>query len=833
MKKIFTSLCVALLCSGAAFAQAVLNGTTYVVDTICQRQEGPGIVFTQVRLADYPLNAYVLEMDMTNPYNRIETTQAYNTLGKQETLANAYTRHKAEGKKPIAACNGNFWVVTGHGEPWISFMLGTPFGAVVYNDTTFVNTNTTSDLWNGGPTRTASAAVAKDKTLYLGRFLWSGKVSSSKFSNALSLVQINKRCQAGELALFSQPYGRTRTLNAQDGSNFVYLTMKSDSKWAVNADMKFVVADVKLNTNGLTLGDYDAVLVGEGDAYEPELAKLSVGDEITINEGWVTMDGTTVAPLIENMVEGNAQVMKDGELTARNNDESYNSMTYSRCAYGCDKTGKKLYMMVIDMSTNEYGRSSGCSTTIMCQLWKYMCPDLWNVVNFDAGGSAQMMLNGSVINKTTEGTPRAVACGWMLYSSAPGDDKTIASIKFENPHLSMPVLSSYSPKIIGYNQYGEVVDRDVKVTYEIDSNIGTSEGSVVVANATPGIGKITAKYGDGITVTAPIVTKAAQMAIRIQPQILIDATREYSVEVVSEIGRSTFNYNPAHLTWTNTDSNVASLTDGVLKGLKEGESEITCSLNGFSDTTSVKVEIAKAPTMNLDWTGWTLKSTGGKNLVLSSDGVLSMTYSGGRGPYISLAKEAYFYSLPDKIYLDFTSTIPLQYIQVDFRSNTMTESNYLVLGKEDGGYEANKEYKIELPISDLGDPNDLALYPISLRSIRFTPRTSGFTSGANSITFHGLYGEYKNYSGVEEAKVSNNEVKIYPNPVTDGVFTVCAANADKADVSVYNQAGALVYEKTLNVNGGSATVEAGLASGIYFVKVATAEKTAVNKLLVK
>ena len=102
-------------------------------------------------------------------------------------------------------------------------------------------------------------------------------------------------------------------------------------------------------------------------------------------------------------------VMKDGELTSRNYDESYNSMTYSRCAYGCDKTGKILYMMVVDKSTNDYGISAGCSTAEMCQLWKYLCPDLWNVTNFDAGGSAQMMLNGSVINKTTEGTPRAVA----------------------------------------------------------------------------------------------------------------------------------------------------------------------------------------------------------------------------------------------------------------------------------------------------------------------------------------------------------------------------------------------------------------------------------------
>lgn len=833
MKRIITSMCAALLCTGAAFAQAVIDGNTYTVDTICQRQEGPGIVYTQVRLDKYPMNAYVLEMDLNNKYNRIETTHAYNTLGKQETLANAYERHKAEGKKPIAACNANFWVVTGHGEPWISFMLGTPFGAVVYNDTTFVNTNTSTDTWNGGPNRTGSVAIDHNKMLYVGRHKWSGSVSSSKFSTNLKLIQINKRCRAGELALFSKPYGRTRTLNADEGSSFIYLNLKEGSTWQVNKNMTFVVADTKLNTYGLTLGDYDAVLVGHGDTYGPELAKLAVGDELTIKEGWTTIDGDKVSPWIENMVEGNATIMKDGELTDRNYDETYNSQVYSRCAYGTDKTGKKLYMMVIDMSTNEYGQSKGCSTATMCQLWKYLCPELWDAVNFDAGGSAQMMLNGSVINKTTEGSPRAVACGWMLYSSAPGEDKTIASIKFENPHLKMPVLASCTPKVIGYNQYGEVVDRDVKVTYDVDANIGSFDGTAVVANATPGIGRITAKYGDNITVTAPIVTEPAQMAIRIKPQILIDS-REYPIEVVSQIGRDNFSYNPTHLTWTNSNPDVISIENGVLKALKEGESTISCELNGFTDQTTVKVEIAKSAEMNLNWTDWTLKSTGAKNMVLSGDGKLSMTYNGGRGAYISLSKEEKFYSIPDKIYLDFTTTIPMQYLQIDLRSNIMNTTNYLTFGREDGGYEAGQRYKIELPISELGDPSDLEIYPIHLNQIRFTPRTSGFTKGDNSIIFHGLYGVYNRIEGAEDIKAAEmNNVKVYPNPVTDGTFTVCAAGAETATVNIYNQAGALLQTNNLTVNGGSATVDTDLQAGIYFVKVTTDTTTSVQKLIVK
>ena len=77
------------------------------------------------------------------------------------------------------------------------------------------------------------------------------------------------------------------------------------------------------------------------------------------------------------------------------------------------------------------------------------------------------------------------------------------------------------------------------------------------------------------------------------------------------------------------------------------------------------------------------------------------------------------------------------------------------------------------------------------------------------------------------------EIKVFPNPVTDGVFTVCAAGAEKAEVSVCNQAGAVVLAKTLTVNGGSATVEAALPAGIYFVKVVTDETSEVAKIIVK
>lgn len=834
MKRIFTLIFSITAGISAMMGAVTVGTTTYQVDTISQRQIGPGLVNTILRLPDFPLNVYILEMDLNNQYNRVETTQAYDILGKQETLANAYQRHKAEGKKPLAGCNANFWCVQGHGEPWISFMLGTPFGGVVYNDTTYVNTNEALDTWNGGPYRTASAAIDHNKVLYMGRKMWRGFAKNPKFVADRQFMQINKRCLDGEMAIFTKQFGTTRVMQVPDGSTFVYMSLKDGESWGVNKDTKLVVKEIKAATSGLTLGSYDLCLVGHGDANIADLAKLVAGDEVTINHGWATIDEeNNVSPFIENLVEGNAPVMHKGELTERNEDEGYNSMVYSRTMYGSSADGKILYMVCADKSTGQYGLSAGCTTAQLCTMLKQWCPAVSEIVNFDAGGSAQMLVGGNIINKTTEGTPRAVACGWMLYSIAPGTDTNVASIQFEKPHVKMPIFTTYTPKILGYNQYGELVNEDVQgVVFSANNDVITASGSVITAGSKPGFGLVSATY-NGYTISKTVEVVESNLAIRIKPTILIDAKREYPMEVSSTLNGESFLCNPAAMNWGVDNTAVANITNGVLKGATEGTTAINCSYKSFSDATNVKVEIAPTPVMAQSWADWTLKGTGFSNLALSSAGKLSFNYAYSRGANCTITKDITFYSLPDKIVLDFVSDIPLQYIQVDMRSNTMTSANYLTYGKNDGGFEAGKRYELELKISDLGLPTDLILYPISLKNIKFMPPTSGITSGAYNITMNSLYAQYSSYSGTESIIADGtSSIKVYPNPVTDGVLNVCASGVENAKVDIFNQAGVLVVSKELP--GATSTIDmSDLAKGLYLVKVVTAIDSKVSKIVVK
>ena len=81
-RKTFLSLVLSLLACVSAHADFVIDGTTYGVDTLVHRQVGPGMVNTIVRIPGYPLNVYVMEVDLNNPNNRVETTIGYNTVGR-------------------------------------------------------------------------------------------------------------------------------------------------------------------------------------------------------------------------------------------------------------------------------------------------------------------------------------------------------------------------------------------------------------------------------------------------------------------------------------------------------------------------------------------------------------------------------------------------------------------------------------------------------------------------------------------------------------------------------------------------------------------------------
>ena len=792
MKRIITTQ-IMLIVAVAVMAQVVIGGNDYKVDTLFMRQLGPGITNTIIRIPDYPLNVYLLEADMNNPYNRIETMQGQGTVGKTELLTAAARRYSTPSKRVLAGCNANFWCVSGQGTSSI-YMLGSPYGAVVRNDTIYTNTNNANDTWDGGPSRTAATAIDHNKNLIFGHFTWAAQLTSSRLESPLAINKVNRRNRNNEMCLWNEAFSRTRQFETnwvsadETGNNHTdnyYLELAEGSTWQVSKPMRFVIVNIVNDADRQTLGNYGACLTATG-SFKEAMAVHTVGDTITITQGWTTNEPESehFTPWIENMVEGNAPVMHLGQLTGRNTDEAYNSQVYSRTGYGCSADGRRLYMIVIDKSTHpQYGLSAGCSTTVMCEILKSLYPDVSEVVNFDAGGSAEMLANGAIINKTTEGNPRAVSNGWLLESVAPTDNE-VAMIRFAEHKVTLPIYASATPQLLAYNQYGDLINDDLKgFTLSCDDAIGIADGETVTAGGNAMTGTLTATY-NGLTATVPIITLAAQPAIAVSPMILVD-NREWNVDVTATVAGKTYFYDAARLGWSVDDPNIVAVNDGKIMGLKNGKTGITCQIGEFLDTDSVTVEISDHPYLYQDWTdGWTLTGSGAKNIVLDSNGNLTFTYSNTRAPYVKMLTSRTFYSLPDTIGLTFSATLPIDYVQIDVRNTHFSGMNYQKFDNGGVGFEPGNDYSLTLDLNQLGGADRLATFPLTLREIRFVPDKTTATAGDHAIAIKALYAHYPVEQPIINGDV-NADGKVNVSDVTtlvNMILGIIPKDAERADV---------------------------------------------------
>ena len=530
-------------------------------------------------------------------------------------------------------------------------------------------------------------------------------------------------------------------------------------------------------------------------------------------------------------------VMRKGELTKFNETEAYNSQIYSRTGYGCSADGKMLYIIVIDKSTDPvYGTSAGCNTATMCEIARYF--GCYNMANFDAGGSAEMLVDGAIVNRTTEGNPRAVANGWLVYSTAPEDDNTVTAIEFDQSSLKAPIYSTFSPVIRAYNKYGAVVTPDLKgFTLSCDPALGSCEGESFTAAGTSGEGVLTAEY-NGVKATATVSVMEAQMGIRVK-SILIDATRRYPMEVEAELEGKTYSYNPANITWTVDDPSVAVIDEsGVLSGLAEGHTTVKASVGSFSDEAEVTVEIAPEARMeDCNLGEWTVKASSGMTgAKMAADGTVSYTYATPRDPNIQISGTKTFYSLPDRIRFEFESSLPVTFITVDFRAPANTRANLVkVLPAEGETFAAATPHVVDIPISLLGSPDDIALYPLSIRSLKLTTTTSTANKGEQTMRFKALYAEYDNYAsaGIDApAAAPRAAFAMSPNPVDAGCrFYV--RGADISLVEIYNAAGVRVARHATDGKAEVAGIDAPSAPGTYFVRVNSAEGFSTAIMIVK
>jgi hypothetical protein len=397
----------------------------------------------------------------------------------------------------------------------------------------------------------------------------------------------------------------------------------------------------------------------------------------------------------------------------------------------------------------------------------------------------------------------------------------VARLEFYDVSLLAPSFSSYSPTIIAYNQYGDVIDYDFKgYTLSCAPELGSCDGNTFIAGGTSMTGPLTASY-NGVSVSKDITVQNSPVTLRFKP-ILIDNVREYTMEVNATIGSNVYTYDPSRLDWTVDDNSVVELSEaGVLRGLRNGSTNISVNIGDYNDQTPVTVEIASAPQLDVtDYNDWTFRGSGASDVTMAADGTVNFTVAVARlAPSVELVKTVPFYSLPESLKVTFESDLQIDKVQADVRSPLDTRSNYNDLTNGDAGYAAGTTHTVDFPLSGFADTADLINFPLSLNSLKFTFPKDSSLNGAHYVKVSSIQTVYSNYSGVESVaqdRLAADKVAVAVN----GKNLSVASGSSMRSVSIYSVSGALLSR--VAVSGNQASINAGnIAPGVYMVIVET------------
>ena len=698
-----------------------IQGTEYTVDTLFHNQIGPGTTQTSLWFRNATtldaLRVFYTTMDMTNPYLSLRGVCATDKLAGNEKISGMAERKSKPGARYMVGVNGDFFYTRGTTSRGVS-TVGTPYGSTIVDGVIYRARNNAREYKN--------FVVATDGSLYADPFFFSGSIVAADGSQA-TVGGINTysgevpASNVDKVTIYNDLYyGHTWHWNGWE----VLAVVADGEKFETAKPFKMRIVSAPTGDGDMTIPEGHYVLHGQGAA-SSFIQNLKEGDEVTVTLSW-TAKGKSVEPY--QIVTGNPKILEDGVTLQSEADRGDANTRQPRAAIGYSDGGKKAYFMVVD------GRSplsSGVRTTWLADIMRYA--GATDAMNVDGGGSSVLYTSTlGVRNKPSDGNERADGNAFYAVSSAPDDD-AVASIRFVDFALHSPKYGVYTPKFYGYNQYGMLVNTDVKgVTISCPESLGHVIGDTTFyADGTAREGALTATY-QGATVSMPIQILDGVDNIKIaNDSIITNGYKEYTVDVQTTIGENVMNISPLALTWKSLDESIVSIGEhtGVLKGLRNGKTQVVGVLGEICDTMQVSVEIPEARVMpidpNLDITTWKLSQTGGKDVVATAVGNgFDYTYTGvsARSPKIVLTKTFRLWSLPDMIRVRVNpGEAPVKNFVFGLRANGGSMIYHTITP---AAITANKEMVVDLPTADWCTATDMANYPISLISIQLNMNAS-------------------------------------------------------------------------------------------------------------
>lgn len=373
----------------------------YTFETVETTNLENGCKLLHIQEKQTPWNIYAIEVDLTNPKNKIELALANDKVAwekavNKETLASIVERKNASGEKVLAGINADFFDMTS----------GRQFVTTVHN----------GEVGSTGITEKPHAALLIDvnEKPYIAladmesKLIIGNKERKINSYNGVRwgdyLVVYNGKMKDGNNKSGANPWGAE-----------VLIELVGEKNSYVNGISEYKVLEVDNTMDNvrvtMTKPEKQFILSGHGAA-RLFIMDLKVGETVKI-ENW--FNGLDENLKIKEVAGGWGHVVKEGMNNSIQSITVEGTMVHEkqrhpRSCVGYNKDKTKFYMVVIE------GRSDLSKGMSLDEIAYFMVKkfNVWDVLNLDGGGSSTLMNGSTTVNALSDGAQRATTNSIVL-----------------------------------------------------------------------------------------------------------------------------------------------------------------------------------------------------------------------------------------------------------------------------------------------------------------------------------------------------------------------------------------------------------------------------------
>ncbi len=526
-------------------------------------------------ISDGMVKAAVLELDLTDPYLKIDLIPGQGQFTKRATVTTM-----ANNTNAIAMVNGDFYNTRAE---------GAPIGTAVIDGVLASSQSYLTGVYCLG--------ITKDGTAHIDEFSFAGAVST-KNGSAMALSGLNKTVYWEETTGTHSHLDKLHVYNDLWGGT----TRGIDSYTGTPAEL--LVKDGKVvdvaYEGGFDMAVPEGHYIVHGDGKAASFLKnnFMVGDTIYIEYAYQPVNDWQM------VVGGHALLVDNGQPVQYTKDLSSLGGVRARTAAGISRDGKTLYLVAIE------GRTADSKGITLGNLSMFMTKiGAWKALNLDGGGSTTMVSRPlgetqrvRVIHPEKNGAERSVVEGIGIYSTAPqGSVKGIAI----RGSQSLLIGESATYTMSAYDQYYNPVTDQGAIQLTESGGLGTLTGNTFTAEkvGTANLRATSSTYSTSLPITIIGGDGIESMTLDIDNKDFADGSKhQLSAHVILHDGTGK-DVSPKALTWSVEGFDGAIDENGVLTihSLEHTYTGVVkASYDGFETTLALKFADLETIKLTLD-----------------------------------------------------------------------------------------------------------------------------------------------------------------------------------------------------------------------------------------